>query len=195
MVPCQLVARLVRPQFGQDVRFEAFLRLAEVRIEVFDRSAMLFQVVVALDRLMTQPYHLIPFVSFVVVVLDWPLKRVHVVALVEVGWILGLRLLTFCWHAILLLFALSLCCCRNSACVICGLRYHFVVTIRKAGNIVVSWKDQVMILPPAFKVPSCIVPGNASLVTVILAFIKYVSRLLEQVSWLTMWPFSIECSL
>ena len=105
MFPCQLVARLVLTQFGQGVRFEAFLHLAEVRVDVFGRSAMLFRVVVALDRLMTQPYHLIPFVSFVLVALDWPLKRFHVVALVEVRWILGLRLLTFDCHAILLLFA------------------------------------------------------------------------------------------
>ena len=86
MLPCQLVAaRLVLTQFGQGVRFEAFLRLADVRVDVFDRSAMLFRVVVALDRLMTQPYHLIPFVTFVLVVLDWPLRRFHVVVLVEVG--------------------------------------------------------------------------------------------------------------
>ena len=106
LFPCQLVARLVLTQFGQGVRFEAFFHLAEARVDVFGRSAMLFRVVVALDRLMTQPYHLIPFVNFVLVVLDWPLKRVHVVALVEVGWILDLGLLTFCWHTILFLFEL-----------------------------------------------------------------------------------------
>ena len=105
MFPCQLVAaRLVLTQFGQGVRFEAFLHLADVRVDVFGRSAMLFRVVVALDRLMTQPYHLIPFVSFVLVVPGLSLKQVLVLVLVEVGWILDLGLLTFWCHAILFLF-------------------------------------------------------------------------------------------
>ena len=105
LFPCQLVARLVRPQFGQDVRFEAFLRLSEVRLVVFDKSAMLLRVVLALGRLMTQPYHFGLFVSFELVALLWPLKRFLFAALVEVRWVLVLRRLTFWLYAVPSLFA------------------------------------------------------------------------------------------